>query len=57
MNLCVNPRDAMPNGGSLVITRADSDDQHPLAVRPKDLPPGKHVRIAESATDNHTSPG
>jgi PAS domain S-box-containing protein len=46
MNLAVNARDAMPEGGRLSVTVAPA----PEAARPKGLPPGRYVCIAVADT-------
>ncbi|MDZ7685457.1 MAG: ATP-binding protein [Gammaproteobacteria bacterium] len=56
MNLCINARDAMPNGGLLTLevdkTTVDPDETHPLA----DLDPGDYVTIAVTDTGEGMSP-
>jgi len=56
LNLVVNARDAMPNGGSIIITSHEQhlDDSHP-AVRSGDLKPGRYVCIAVTDTGNGMS--
>jgi len=50
VNLAVNARDAMPDGGVLSIeTSAVEVDEHNTAARP-DLQPGPHVRLRVSDT-------
>jgi PAS domain S-box-containing protein len=56
LNLVVNARDAMPNGGSIIITSHEQhlDESYP-AVRAGDLKPGRYVRIAVTDTGNGMS--
>ena len=49
MNLAVNSRDAMPDGGTLTITTRNVELTAPLALR-LDTQPGPHVMIAISDT-------
>ncbi len=45
MNLCVNARDAMPDGGTLTIAVRDVDVDEALAVRHPPLALGPHVEL------------
>jgi len=45
MNLCINARDAMPAGGTLLITAENVEVDVQLAGLYPEAPPGKYVRI------------
>ena len=50
MNLCINARDAMPNGGSLIIEGANASlDENFCAVRPL-ARPGRYAMLAVTDT-------
>ncbi len=51
LNLCINARDAMPDGGRLVIETANRWLDH-RAAREYELPPGQYVSL--SVSDNGT---
>jgi PAS domain S-box-containing protein len=55
LNLCINARDAMPNGGQLTIEAANSwlDDR---AARARDTPPGQYVAICVTDTGTGMAP-
>ncbi len=50
MNLAVNARDAMPNGGTLTITTADLDTDETRRVPWPQLAPGRYVTITVEDT-------
>ena len=49
LNLCINARDAMPNGGRITIETANKwlDDR---AARDRDLPPGQYLSLCVTDT-------
>jgi len=50
MNMATNARDAMPNGGKLVLETANVDLEDPIASKKIGLPQGAYVMLAVSDT-------
>jgi PAS domain S-box-containing protein len=55
LNLCINARDAMPNGGRITIETANKwlDDR---AARDRDLPPGQYLSLCVTDTGTGMTP-
>ena len=55
LNLCINARDAMPDGGRLIIETANTwlDDR---GARERDMPPGQYVALCISDTGTGMPP-
>jgi hypothetical protein len=56
LNLCANARDAMPNGGRLVVSTANADVGPDAAARHPDARPGPHVVLTFADTGTGMPP-
>lgn len=56
MNLCINARDAMPDGGEIMISTRDVNLCEEYCQAHNGLHPGRHVRIALTDTGTGMSP-
>jgi two-component system cell cycle sensor histidine kinase/response regulator CckA len=52
MNLCLNARDAMPNGGQLILSTANVEIEEEYSSRVGNAPPGSYVLLSVSDTGN-----
>jgi PAS domain S-box-containing protein len=56
MNLCINARDAMPNGGTLTLAAENLPAANPEKLRTDGANPGRSVRITVSDTGHGIAP-
>ncbi len=52
MNLCINARDALPEGGKLIVSTANVTLEAPLVERELTIPPGRYatLRVADNGS-------
>ena len=55
LNLCINARDAMPDGGAIMIETTNASFDHPASAD-WDLPPGRYVAVSVSDTGTGMPP-
>jgi two-component system, cell cycle sensor histidine kinase and response regulator CckA len=51
MNLCINARDAMPQGGKLTVTAGNSDDESRVVIRVQDTGTGMPAEVLDRIFD------
>ena len=56
LNLCINARDAMPNGGRITLAADNADLQADELVHLPELKPGRHVMLVVSDTGTGIPP-
>jgi PAS domain S-box-containing protein len=56
MNLCVNARDAMPDGGTLTLSASNVSIEEPYARMHLDAKPGEYVRVTIADTGQGIPP-
>jgi len=56
LNLCVNARDAMPGGGSILLKGSVEDVDHPTGCTSPDAQPGKYVVLSVRDTGTGIAP-
>jgi PAS domain S-box-containing protein len=56
LNLVVNARDAMPNGGNLVLAAANVEESKPVQFMDFEIPPGRYISIRVADTGSGIDP-